>query len=76
MSFLPLSRPLDRSHKNRMHCHSQEICPQAGMSPEISVRDEHFVEEHLNVQRFSFPVLEVEFFLNQYSFQGISIFFT
>lgn len=46
------------------------------MSPEISVRDEHFVEEHLNIQRFSFPVLEVEFFLNQYSFQGISIFFT
>lgn len=29
-----------------MHCHNQEVCPPAGMSTEIRVRDEHFAEEH------------------------------
>ncbi len=28
-----------------MHCHDQEVCPPAGMSAEIRVRDEHFAEE-------------------------------
>lgn len=29
---------------NWMHCHCQEVCPPTGMSPEVSVRDEHFAE--------------------------------
>lgn len=37
--LVPLDCPLVKTHENRMHCHDQEICPQAGMSPEISVRD-------------------------------------
>lgn len=35
-----------------MYCHDQEVCPLAGMSPEISVRDVAFSD--------SFPVLEAD----------------